>query len=377
MPIDSIAAAQESEFDSKAFETRRQTYQSLVGSLGWLVNCTRPDLATIHKFLSSYNSCPSASHLKAAKYVLHYIHSTHDYGISFASDCTEPMHSHVHFPDSSDKEAYGAEARPPTARNRHLLTAYSDAGWGAQFGNTIPDGSQVDLFKYRSMSGYILFRCGGPISWQTIRQQRTSLSSCEAEIKAVNEATKKTISIRNVIEDLIQCGYPMDDLQEHTSIYNDNEGAVAWSHNLTTKDMRHVSLRENYVREGVQDKTVDVLYVPGKINPADIFTKEMKDGATFRRLRDSFMCTLKSFNDNMVVRLESLHTRSGHDSATIRASVARSFSSPPSRPDDLYSVLCLHDGLRTAANISHLCSTGRVVASRASRKWGVSIGTLG
>ncbi|EJK48260.1 hypothetical protein THAOC_32961 [Thalassiosira oceanica] len=287
------------------------------------------------------------------------------------------MHSHVHFPDSSDKEAYGMEARPPTARNQHLLTTYSDACWGAQFGNTLADGAQVELFKYRSMSGYILFRCGGPISWQTIRQDRTSLSSCEAEVKAVNEATKKTISIRNVIEDLIQCGYPMDDLHEHTSIYNDNEGAVAWSHNLTTKDMRHVSLRENFVREEVQDKTVDVLYVPGKINPADIFTKEMKDGATFRRLRDSFMCSLQSYNSSVAVRLRQLRAQPGIDSAAIQASAARAFSLPSSGPHDLYSVLCLHDRLRTADNLTHLCSTGRVLAARTSRPLGMALGTLG
>jgi hypothetical protein len=38
-----------------------------------------------------------------------------------------------------------------------------------------------------------------------------------------------------------------------------------------------------------------VLHVPGRSNPADIFTKEMRDGAHFRRLRDSFMCPLSEF----------------------------------------------------------------------------------
>jgi hypothetical protein len=51
----------------------------------------------------------------------------------------------------------------------------------------------------------------------------------------------------------------------------------------------HIELRENSVREWIQDKTISVKHVAGKINPAVIFTKEMRDGAHSRRLRDSFM----------------------------------------------------------------------------------------
>ena len=56
-----------------------------------------------------------------------------------------------------------------------------------------------------------------------------------------------------------------------------------------------MELRENSVREWVENKTLNVLHVSGRINPADIFTKEMRDGAHFRRLRDSFMCRLSNF----------------------------------------------------------------------------------
>ena len=44
--------------------------------------------------------------MKAALYALHYIHSMHDYGISFTSDAVTPMHCYVHFPPSTDIEAY-------------------------------------------------------------------------------------------------------------------------------------------------------------------------------------------------------------------------------------------------------------------------------
>jgi hypothetical protein len=42
-----------------------------------------------------------------------------------------------------------------------------------------------------------------------------------------------------------------------------------------------MELRENSVREWVENKILDVLHVSGRINPAYIFTKEMRDGAHF------------------------------------------------------------------------------------------------
>ena len=80
-----------------------------------------------------------------------------------------------------------------------------------------------------------------------------------------------------------------------TQVYNDNEACVQWSHTSTSKGIKHVNLRENYVRELQLNKVVNVTHIPGVINPADIFTKEMKDGAHFRRLRDCMMCSKASY----------------------------------------------------------------------------------
>jgi hypothetical protein len=43
---------------------------------------------------------------------------------------------------------------------------------------------------------------------------------------------------------------------------------------MTSKLARHIELRDNLVREWVQDKTIAVKNVTGKIGWADIFTKE-------------------------------------------------------------------------------------------------------
>ena len=292
-PIDAIAG-HDPEDTSPAFLRRKEAYQSIVGSIGWLVNCTRPDLAAVHSFLSSYNMCPAVGHMKSALYALHYIHSTSDYGISFTSKDRAPIHTYLHYPDASDAECFD-DARPPKPDRRHLLTTYSDACWGSQIGNAVPHGVGVPLFKFRSMSGAIIFRSGGPIAWKGERQEKTSGSSCEAEIRATNLGCKLTMGLRNFAEDFSSAGVHLHDCGAPTSVYNDNQSCVNWSHNLTMKNTRHMELKENSVRELVQEKALNVLHVAGKDNPSDIFTKEMKDGVHFRHLRDSFMSSAASF----------------------------------------------------------------------------------
>ena len=119
VPIDSIAPSMDAD-DSPAQIHRREAFQSLVGSIGWLSSTTRPDLAAAHSFLPSYTNKAASGHMKTALYVLHYIHSTHDYGITFTSNDVTPMHSYIHYPPSSDAEAY-TDALPPTTFNSNRV----------------------------------------------------------------------------------------------------------------------------------------------------------------------------------------------------------------------------------------------------------------
>ncbi len=84
LPTDAIPESDKAD-NCPTFVERKRKYQSVVGSIGWLASSIRPDLVAIHSFLLAYNNKPSRSHWNAALYVLHYIHSTIDYGISFTS----------------------------------------------------------------------------------------------------------------------------------------------------------------------------------------------------------------------------------------------------------------------------------------------------
>ncbi len=183
-PINWIA---HSTNDNSSPAQLRQTeaYQSLIGSIGWLATATCPDLSMVHSFLSSYNGKPSSSHMHAALYALHYIHLTHDHGTSFSSTTTAPIHSYLHFPDSADVKAY-SNPKPPSFVHCTPLTTYSNACWGSKIGSAVHDGTLLPLFKFCSMSGGIIFCQGGPIAWMSMGQEKTSLSSCEVEIRDTN-----------------------------------------------------------------------------------------------------------------------------------------------------------------------------------------------
>ncbi len=128
IPVDSIAPLTDAD-NSPAQICRTQAYQRLIGSIGWLAMTTCPNLTVIHYFLSLHNAKPSVGHMKSALYVLHYIHSTYDYGISFTSTDMAPMHSYIHYPPSTGFEAY-TDAIPSKLLMTCTLLAYSDACWG-------------------------------------------------------------------------------------------------------------------------------------------------------------------------------------------------------------------------------------------------------
>ena len=124
VPINSIASS--SDDDNSPLQLRpTEAYQSLIGSIGWLATAACLDLLPVHSFLllSSYNSKPSSGHMKVAFHALHYIHSTHDHNIHYTLLIMDPVHTFVHFPDSSDIEAY-TDTKAPSPSHSSLLTSY-------------------------------------------------------------------------------------------------------------------------------------------------------------------------------------------------------------------------------------------------------------
>jgi len=215
-------------------------------------------------------------------------------------------------------------------------------------------GTLLPLFKFCSMSGGIVFKNGGPLGWLSKRQDRTSLSSCEAKIRATSTTSKKVVDLRNLRHSFTESGFSIADIDKPTLLYNDNNACVKWSHNMTSKAARHIEFCKNSVCEWVQDKTIAVKHVTGKNNPADIFTKEMRDGTHFRRLHDSFMSRLLDFLTALL--LETHHARQQSPNS---ASPSAAWVTLASGASLYLSALAANTFCWSATSVSHLCSASR------------------
>jgi hypothetical protein len=67
-------------------------------------------------------------------------------------------------------------------------------------------------------------------------------------------------------------------------IYNDNNGCIALSKNPVHHDKsKHIAMRHHFLREKVEDGSIDLSDVPSASNIADLLTKSLP-ADTFTRL---------------------------------------------------------------------------------------------
>ena len=166
--------------------------------------------------------------------------------------------------------------------------AFCNANRGGQFGITTKEGNPLELFKFCSLSSFLIFRSSGPISWKSIGKNQTALSSCESEIMATKKRATELQSLKHRAN-----GIDIPEAYSRTNIYNDKKAAVQWASSMTYKGIKNLNLRENMVHEYHQSKDVDVNHIPGIINPSKIFKKEIKDNSHLINIRDSMMVSLR------------------------------------------------------------------------------------
>jgi len=265
-PINSIP---HEEMSSTQRDSLQLQYQSLVGSLNWLAHTTRPDLSTAISILAQHQSNPSSGHLDAAKYVVKYLANTKTSGIYFTSQKRPILESFLHFPLVPQ------------------VLSMSDANWGPQDASQSNHSMELPLFTSCLMSAFYIDLLE-PLHWLSKRRSVTAGSSAEAEIYATDECVKFLLELVQIMEflDVQKIFTPSTNI-----IYNDNWACVNWSKRCTSKGLRHIQMKENRVRENIDSKFIAVYHIDGKLNIADIFTKEMKDIGHFVLVHDFFMCS--------------------------------------------------------------------------------------
>ena len=208
-------------------EVNGTMYRQLVGSLNYLTT-TKPDIAYSVSILSQFMAKPCESHWKAAKKVLRYLKGTLNFGIMYT--------------DEFDVE----------------LAGYSDSDWA---GN--PDDR-------KSTTGYVFNIGSRQISWSSKKQPTISLSSTEAEYKALCSATCEAIWLRTILEDVGETQ------NAPTVISCDNQSTIKLANNpIYHARTKHIETQHHFVREKLQSKEIDLSYCNTNENVAEIFTKPL------------------------------------------------------------------------------------------------------
>ena len=205
----------------------RTLFQQIIGSLLYIMLGTRPDIAFAVTKLAQFAANPSKEHLDKAKYVLRYLAGTAKYALVYQG-----------------------------ASNKGLI-AYTDSDYAA------------DPVKRRSTTGYLLKLANGIISWQSRAQKTIALSATEAEYMALSDCSRQVVWIQNIFTEL---GFPV----KPTQICADNQGDIFIASNpVQERRTKHIDVRFHYVRDLIEQKRIDIVWVPTDENSADMFTKNL------------------------------------------------------------------------------------------------------
>ena len=235
-------------------------FGSLVMSLMYLANCTRPDLMHPISSLCRYVSKPSVSHWKAAQHVLAYLNTTHAYGIKYT-------------------------------KTGNALTGYCDSN------------HLTCVDTRRSITGYVFVKAGGAVSWQTKTQTVVAMSTAEAEYMAAGACGREAQWLSKIEGELLgleNCPVcytaespsyaklvtttgKKSDLTNAQVIMCDNQSALHMIKNRQcSKEIKHIDKIHHWVRDSVDNGELEFKFIPGKDNPADMFTKPLPRPAFIR-----------------------------------------------------------------------------------------------
>lgn len=206
----------------------REVYQSLLGSLMYLMLATRADISFAVTYLSQFSSSPNATQMKALRHLLRYVVSTADFSLVYSA---------------------GSPA---------IVVGMCDADFAA------------NVFDRKSINGFVWLLSGAAITWNAKKQTLIALSTTEAEYVALVHAGREAIWIRSILSEVsLSPSRP-------TELYCDNLGAVALTANpgfhARTK---HFDVKLHWIRDRIASSELCVHFVPTESNLADLFTKSL------------------------------------------------------------------------------------------------------
>jgi hypothetical protein len=251
------------ELDSTAEldEDGIKQYQSLIGSLQWLITLGRFDIATAVMSMSRFRVAPRVGHLDRLKRIYGYARKMKNGAIRVRTDV--PDYSNL--PEVSHDwttSVYGSvkELLPhnaPIALRKHVkLTSYVDANL------------YHDMITGRSVTGVLHLINQTPFEWFSKRQATVETATYGSEFVAARIAVEQIMDVRTTLRFL---GVP---ILGKSLLFGDNQSVIISSTEPQSPiNKRHNALSYHRVREAIAAGIVDFRKVLGAENVADILSK--------------------------------------------------------------------------------------------------------
>jgi len=220
-------------------------YRSILGSIMYLMLCTRPDLAFAVGKLSKFNANPSSEHMKALKRLLRYISKTRDHALHFG-----PYDSH----------------------SKPTPFVFSDADWAGDKDNRRSTGAYIcTISDTKANSPHTA------VSWSSKQQSTVALSSTEAEYMALTQACKEAMWVRRFMREIQSISeQKLPPTIPPITIFADNQGSMALAKNPEFHSRtKHIHIQQHFIREKVVEEEVRLEYLSTGDMAADLLTKAL------------------------------------------------------------------------------------------------------
>ena len=236
-------------------------YQSMIGSLQWIVTIGRFDINTAVMTMSGFRMAPRIGHLNRLKRIYGYLSKMRYASIRIRTE--EPDYSDI--PEltfdwsysvyGNVKELLPTDAPEPLG-NYVTLSHYVDANL------------MHDVTTGRSVTGILHLVNKTPIEWYSKKQATVETATYGSEFVAARVCVEQIIDLRNTLRYL---GVP---IRDRSYMFGDNKSVVDSSMLINAKlHKRHTMLSFHRVREAIASGMIVFHFMPGDDNPADILSK--------------------------------------------------------------------------------------------------------
>ena len=178
--------------------------------------------------VSRYMSNPGKEHWQAVKWILRYLRGTSSVGLLFGG-----------------------------VDGDISLRGYCDLDYAG------------DRDGRKSVSGYVFTLGIGPISWRSKLQSIVALSTTEAELMSIVEATKEGLYLLQLLDDLSMA-------QQTMELFSDSQSAIHLVKNQAySSRTKHIDVRGFFLMLEEERSKIKLLKVGTSDNPSDMMTKSL------------------------------------------------------------------------------------------------------